>query len=144
MGNIYGINLCKISFINLVSSWRCGRRSVSQMTLSNQILLTLHCHYMLIWSSTNPVYRYHCQKDSKTSFWRQFLCCSTFTFSCLQNSNELIQLFISEFWQYGDATFFKWLKCVQGLNYRNCFTKKKIRKKSFIGSKFLFLKFRAI
>ena len=44
-----------------------------------------------------------------------FLCCSTFTFSCLQNSNELIQLFIPEFWQYGDATL-QWLKCVHGLN----------------------------
>ena len=42
MGNIFAINLCKMAFSNLISSWCCGCRPVSQMTL--------HCHYMFMWS----------------------------------------------------------------------------------------------
>ena len=50
MANVSGMNLCAIAFGNMISIWRRGRKLVSQMMLPNQFLLTLHCHYMLIWS----------------------------------------------------------------------------------------------
>lgn len=50
MESIFDMNLSALAFGDLISSWHCSCKHISQMTLQNQMLLKWCCHYVLIWS----------------------------------------------------------------------------------------------